>query len=223
MKYIILANSSNGFDIPKQLSVINGEKLICRTIRLLKENGIKNIIISSKDKRFDNLGAKRHTPLLNNYDEKQEKSHWVKAFPIELMTEPVVFLFGDVYYSENAIKTIIEKDNHNILFFFNPGQNEKYIKKWEEPLAWKIYNIDKFIYHIYKLIDMWNNNQTWRRPINWEIYRSINGLDVNVHKLKDNYILINDESCDVDELDDIKKIEMIIGEKNDKITSIRRL
>ena len=36
-KYIIMADSSVGFDIPKQLSVINGEPLVARTIRLFFE------------------------------------------------------------------------------------------------------------------------------------------------------------------------------------------
>ena len=47
MKYIILADSkNNSFDTPRQLTNINGEPLVARTIRLLKENGIKDIIIT---------------------------------------------------------------------------------------------------------------------------------------------------------------------------------
>ena len=41
MKYIILSDGSpGGFKTPRQLSEINGEPIIKRTIRLLKENGI---------------------------------------------------------------------------------------------------------------------------------------------------------------------------------------
>ena len=40
----------------KALSVINGERLIERTIRLLKENNIENIYISSNDDRFSKYG-----------------------------------------------------------------------------------------------------------------------------------------------------------------------
>ena len=39
----------DNFKIPKPLSVINGETLLERTIRLLKENGIEDILISSND------------------------------------------------------------------------------------------------------------------------------------------------------------------------------
>ena len=130
-KYIILADSSIGFETPRQLSVICGEPIIKRTIRLLKENGIKDIIITSHDPRFDNLGAVRYEPKFNDYNPADPKSAWLKAFPVELMEEPTCYLFGDVYYSENAIKTIVEKDNKDILFFctYN-NKDKKYINNF---------------------------------------------------------------------------------------------
>lgn len=211
-KYIILANSSVGFEIPRQLTEINGEPLVKRTIRLLKENGIEDIIITSKDKRFDNLGAVRYEPLYNDYDAENPKSHWLKAFPIELMNEPTCYLFGDVYYSENAIKRIIKEDNEDILFFCSHNNEcPQYIKNYDEPLAFKVHNFSKFKYHISRLIDMWEKNETIRRPITWELYRSINGIDVNKHKLTYNYIVINDESCDIDSIDDIIKLRKTLG------------
>ena len=119
MTYIILADSNNihSFKTPRQLIEINGEKLIQRTIRLLKENGIKDIIVTSHDKRFDNLGAARYEPLFNDYKPKENEGYWLSAFPIELIDEPLTFLLGDVYYSENAIKTIVNTKTASILFF----------------------------------------------------------------------------------------------------------
>ena len=144
-KYIILADSSIGFELPKQLSVVCGEPIIKRTIRLLKENGINDITITSHDKRFDNLGAIRYEPKFNDYNPADPKSAWLKAFPIELMEEPTCYLFGDVYYSENAIKTIVEKDNNDILFFCTyENKSPLYIKHHDEPLAFKVHDFDKF-------------------------------------------------------------------------------
>ena len=85
MKYIILADSSVGFEMPRQLSVIKGEPLVQRTIRLLKQNGVKDILITSHDKRFDNLGATRYEPLNNDYDPLASQGYWLNAFPIELI------------------------------------------------------------------------------------------------------------------------------------------
>lgn len=211
-RYIILANSSVGFETPRQLSVIGGERLIDRTIRLLRENDIKDIIVTASDPRFQNVDAIVHKPVYNDYDPSIEKSHWLKAFPEELMNEPCVYLFGDVYYSENAIKTIIEEDNNDILFFCTyKNQNPKYIKHHDEPLAFKVHNFKKFKWHIYKLKEMWENDLTVRRPIAWELYRSINEQDVNKHVMTKNFIAINDESCDIDTLRDIEMLKIRLG------------
>ena len=57
-KYIIMAGGYyQQFKDHKALSVVNGEPLVARTIRLLKENGInENIFISSNDDRFKEYG-----------------------------------------------------------------------------------------------------------------------------------------------------------------------
>lgn len=216
MKYIILADSANivPFKIPRQLIEINGEKLIQRTIRLLKENGIKDIIVTSHDKRFDNLGAVRYEPLFNDYKPKENKGYWLSAFPIELIDEPITFLLGDVYYSENAIRTIVESETDDILFFCTSkkdGYSDKYIKHHDEPLGFKVedYNLFKnSIYEVKKLKDLGKTN---REPIAWELYRFINNIDVNKHELKDNYIAINDGSCDIDTEKDVVLLQFKLG------------
>lgn len=216
MTYIILADSNNihSFKIPRQLIEIDGEKLIQRTIRLLKENGIKDIIITSHDKRFDNLGAVRYEPLFNDYKPKENEGYWLSAFPIELIDEPLTFLLGDVYYSENAIKTIVKTKTASILFFCTSkkdGYSDKYIKHHDEPLGFKVedYNLFKnSIYEVKKLKDLGKTN---REPITWELYRFINNIDVNKHELKDNYIAINDESCDIDTEKDAVLLQFKLG------------
>lgn len=214
MKYIILADNSIGFKTPKQLSIINNEPIAKRTIRLLKENNIKDIVITSHDKRFDNLGATRYEPLFNEYI-PGEKGYWVNAYPIELLNEPICFLFGDVYYSENAIKTIINTQTDFILFFCSyENKSFNYIKKHDEPLAFKVVDYNCFKEHIQKVKDFKDSGEAPREPLNWELYRSINNQPLTEHKMTKNYIAINDESCDIDKLEDIKKINKIIGGKD---------
>ena len=216
MKYVILADSDNTqpFVTPRQLSIVNGEVLIERTVRLLKENGIKDIIVTSHDKRFDNLGATRYEPLYNDYKPRENKGYWVSAFPIELLNEPVCFLFGDVYYSEEAIKTIVNGRTDFVLFFCTyKNDNEKYPKQHDEPLAFKVANYIMFKEHIERVKTLYDKGQTVRHPIAWELYRVLNGINVNEHKMTTNYVAINDESCDIDTLDDIININKMIGGK----------
>lgn len=216
-KYIILADSSIGFEIPRQLTEINGERLIERTIRLLKENGIKDITITSHDKRFDNLGAKRYAPKNNYYipdynNYKNNKGYWLNAFPEELLNQPITFLFGDVYYSEESIKKIVETDTDSTLLFCSyNNQDIKYIKRHDEPLGYKVVDYKLFKKHLQRVKKLKDKNLCIREPIVWELYRSINNLDINIHEMGCNYLAINDISCDIDTIEDIKKLERKIG------------
>ena len=211
MKYVILSDSDNiePFKIPRQLSVIDGETLIERTIRLLKENGIKDILITSHDPRFDNLGATRYEPKFNDYKPKEGKGYWLSAFPVELLKEPITFLLGDVYYSEDAIKTIVEKDTKSILFFCSYKNKDKtYIKHHDEPFAFKVIDTKLFKKHIEIVKKLKDEGKIKREPIAWELYRSINGIDIGTHILTENYVSINDITCDVDRLEDSILIEL---------------
>ena len=224
MIYCILSDSDNvePFIEPRQLSKINGEVLIKRTIRLLKENGIKDILITSHDKRFDNLGATRYEPLFNDYKPKENKGYWLSAFPIELINEPITFLLGDVYYSENAIKTIVESKTDSVLFFCTSkkdGYSDKYIKHHDEPLGFKVEDHSLFKKKIYDVKRMKDEGKAKREPITWELYRAINGIDINVHQLTNNYIAINDETCDIDKVEDINLLEFKIG--GSKVAKVR--
>jgi len=207
-KYIILAYSNDKtFDIPRQLMEINGEKLVARTIRLLKENGVQDIILTAKDKRFDELGVERYECESNDFDYIKRTGYWLNAFPFELMNEPVCFIWGDVYFSEQAIKTIVETETKENLFFCSyNNKNKKYIKHHDEPFAYKIVDTDLFKKHIEIVKKLYDEGKTCRHPIVWEVYRSMNGLDVNEHVMTKNYIAINDITCDIDSKDDIIKL-----------------
>lgn len=217
MKYVILADSKspNTFEIPRQLTKINGEPIIKRTIRLLKENGIDDIIVTSHDSRFDNLGVIRYEPLYNDWDHINKTGYWLSAFPVELLNEPVTFLFGDVYYSENAIKKIVEAKPKDNLFFCTHNNNDaRYIKHHDEPLAYKVIKPNVFKSHIEKVKRLKDEGLCCREPIVWELYRSINGQDINTHAMASNYVAINDESCDIDSFNDIILLEEKLGGDN---------
>lgn len=214
MKYVILSDSDNiePFTTPRQLIEINGEPLVKRTIRLLKENGIKDVIITSHDKRFDNLGATRYEPKFNEYRPKLRLGYWLDAFPKELLIEPITFLLGDVYYSEKAIKTIIEQENDSVLYFCTyKNKCLRYIKHHDEPLAFKVNDCNLFLEHINKLKKLKDEGKTKREPIAWELYRSINNIDVFTHIITTNCVIINDETCDIDKLEDIELLNERIG------------
>ena len=214
-KYVIMCGGTyKNWETPRQLSIINNEKLVERTIRLLKENGVNDIVITTNSSAFEGLGV----PVIY-YDcgfvsngVKTLKGYWLDAFDFDLLNQPVCFLFGDVYYSDNAIKQIVETPTDSTLFFCSyQNHSKEYIKEHDEPLGYKVVDYELFKKHINIVKDMKDKGLCCREPIVWELYRSINGLPINEHTMTNNYIAINDISCDIDGINDIKKIEVRLG------------
>ena len=120
MKYIIMCGGTyKDFKTPKQLLKVNGEVLVERTIRLLKENGITDIAISTNNPAFDYLDVPiyhHNNKFISCGKQETKKSEfsWLNAYyPTD---EPCCYLHGDVYFSDEAIQKIINtevEDNSN--------------------------------------------------------------------------------------------------------------
>lgn len=215
MKYIIMCGGFyQNFKIPKQLSVINGERVVDRTIRLLKENGIKDIYISSNNPIFDSCGVPRlehHNSY--KYEDNQIKGYWLDAFYpyLDMICEEdepkVCYIFGDVYFTEEAIKTIINYESDgNILFGNSVAKNEAH-RNIGEPFAYKVNNYKEFIDGINAVKKLQDEGKTIRVALVWELYRYLNNLDVNIQQvLDDTYICIDDGTIDIDSPEQIERL-----------------
>ncbi len=207
MRYIIMCGGIYPqFEKPRQLTEIFGETLVERTIRLLRENGIEDIAISTTSDAFNSFGVPvlRHA---NTFDQFKG-GWWVDAFyPAD---EPVCYIFGDVYFSPQAIKTIVEYTVEDVMFFasgpyaFGMG----YIKDWSEPFAFKVEDVKYFQRCIKITKDRQRDGIFLRHPISWELWQVIRGTEMNV--IKNNYCQINDYTCDIDQPEDARMIELNI-------------
>ena len=202
MDYIIMCGGNyTQFETPKQLSVINGERLIDRTIRLLRENGIKDIYVSATNPIFDSVGVPRlvHDNTSLVWDNNKEVSgYWIDAYyPTE---KPCVYLHGDVYYSENAIKTIVNLNPTINTFIGNALAKNKEYKNWGEPFGWIVVNQKEFRSGIEKTKKLQDEGKLDRGyALSWELYRVLNGTDPNYMLIDDkNYLCIDDETIDID-------------------------
>lgn len=226
MKYIIMAGGDyNEIETPKPLLKVNGEKLIERTIRLLKENGVKDIAISTNNKAYEYLGVEisRHKNEYthNNPDRhKKSKYSWLNAY--YPMKEPACYLPGDIYWSEKAIKIIIETQVENTMFFcirdVSDGRPIGINIKGREPLAYKVENQKIFRKAINDLFQMIDEGKFKSDPISWNLYRQINGIELdyngygnNIFQTKGDYKYIDDYTTDIDSLKDIPKLERLIN------------
>lgn len=207
MKIIIMCGGEyEKFKTPKHLSVVKGERLVDRTIRLLKENGETDINISSNNPLFDSCGVPR-LEHKNTYEQKNgtQYGYWLDAYyPVE---EPVLYLYGDVYYTNEAIKTILNYKGEEIVLFGTSAAKNKYNQNWGEPFAFKVQNYKRFFNGIAAVKKLQDEGKTKRMPVTWELYRYLNGLDVNIQKVLDKtYICIDDGTMDVDIPEDIEAL-----------------
>ena len=228
MKYIIMCGGKyKEFTTPKQLLKVNGEVLVERTIRILKAYGIKDIAVSTNNPAFDYLDVpilkhKNEYQYDSNEENRKSSNSWLNAYyPTE---EPACYLNGDVYYSDEAIKTIIDTPVKDTMFFctidWTDGEKDRRNYKGREPIAYKVENQKLFRNAINDLLKMIDDGKfaNGLAPVCWQLYRYINNKPIdfetknwtdinNIFKEAGDYIVINDYTTDVDHPEDVKVLE----------------
>lgn len=183
MKYIIMADGKgirwkNYQNKPKHFVKINGEIIIERTVRLLNElDKDAEVIITSHDKRYEIEGATRYEPL-HNYME-------IDRFTEELIEDNICFLYGDTYYSDKAIRTIINSNTNDLLFFGNEKSIVAILVKDSNIFKENIKNV-KQLYQDKKI----------KNCKGWQVYQSFMNLEFDKKQIKGKYVKIDDETTD---------------------------
>lgn len=201
MIYVIMCGGKYPhFSEHKALTKINGEPLIQRTVRLLKSVTDGQIFITADDPKFSEYGI--ILPHENSYshDGIKPTGYWLDAFyPYFLDGTQVTYLFGDVYYTEPALDTIINYPaTKNTLFGTSDAKNSRH-ENIGEAFAYKVVEFGKFVEGINKVKEMYDNGLVNRNPIVWELYRYLNGFDINVQRINpETYVCIDDETIDID-------------------------
>ena len=205
MKYILMCGGDYHTETPKQLREYGtGLTIIERTIKFLQLNGVEDIAISTNDPRFEWLGL----PILHHENNFGNGGHWLEAF--YPMTEPCCYIFGDVFFSPQAIKTIVDAETKDIDFFASsPPFSASYIKSWAEPFAFKVSSPQKFRRCINTCKELARQGAFQREPIAWELWQVIKKTPLNVIDYA-NYHTINDYTCDVDRPEDLEKIREVL-------------
>ena len=115
MRYIIMADGKgrrwkNYMGLDKHDISIGGETLMERTVRLLHDyDPDAEVIITSHNENVNIHGATRYEPLNNVLE--------IDRFTRELIADNVCFLYGDVYYTEDALSAAVENRGRYPLLF----------------------------------------------------------------------------------------------------------
>ena len=214
MKYIIMCGGDYPrWQTPRQLININGEPIVARTIRLLRENGVDDIAISSNNSAFESFGVPllRHDNYYYALEYNFSDGFWCDCFyPTD---EPTCYLFGDVVYSPDAIKTIIDTDTDDVAFFGSaPPFSQLYPKEWEEPFAFKVVNTQHLREAIADVKRLYADGRFKREPIAWELWNVISrGADGDVNHIDfASYNVINDYTCDIDKPNEARLVSLMV-------------
>ena len=213
--FIACGGYYDNFNYPKALTEINGEKLVDRTIRLLKEYGIEpTVCCNLGETLFDSYNP---TKCKFTYNHVQGTGYYLDLFDALPIFGQCIILYGDVYYTEQAIDKIIlkyEKTDRNIFICNALPFNEKR-ERWGEPFGWIVKDEEEFAYAVslgkkFQDRGIVVNRRTGKLggvPTNWELAQIINGLDVNGFYFdEEDCLIISDKTIDVDDPSAIERV-----------------
>ena len=195
MKYVVMADGkgtrwANYQGIPKHLIEINGESLLERIVRLLKKYDREcEIIITSHDSRYEIEGAKRYEPRNNNIE--------IDRFTYELIEDDICFLYGDTYYSEEAIITIVNESLGDITFF---GTSKSIV-------AIKVNTSEVVKYHIDKVKELYLNGKI-QECIGWQVYQSYEDIPFGTKKIVNDFVIVDKTTRDFNSPVDFEEISI---------------
>jgi hypothetical protein len=102
--------------IPKHLVQIDNEPILYRTIRLLKENNVDDIVVvGPNDSRYKTQHSTLYTPIKNSLYADADK--FLSSESLWSLSSKTITLFGDVFFTNNAIKTIVETERNTWTVF----------------------------------------------------------------------------------------------------------
>lgn len=209
--FIMCGGYYPNFSYPKSLTVINGEALVDRTIRLLSVyDDIKyEVCCNLEETAFD---AYNHQKCNFTYNHITWAGYYLDIYDAVDFTEPCIFLFGDVYYTEDSIVKIINKfheTERNIFICNKYPFNDKGLRQGE-PFGWVVKDVTEFKASLLlgkRFQDRGIITNIEGVPSNWELAHIINGLAANDFCLrKEDCLIIDDLTIDVDDPSVIEKI-----------------
>lgn len=192
MVYVIMADGlglrwKNYTGTPKHLVKVNGMTLLERTTMLLKKySPACEVIITTHNSQYETEGAVLYEPKNNELE--------IDRFTSELIDDDVCFLYGDTYYSENAIEQIVNCKADDIVFF----GTEKSI------VGIKIKDGKLFRHHVDRVRDLYLKGEI-SQCIGWQVYLSFCDLPLQEKQIAEKFVLINDFTKDFNTPQDLEE------------------
>lgn len=196
----------NYMGVPKHLIEINGERLLDRTIRLIRNKADKNdkINVVAFKKIYKTPYSTLRVPRYEIKEEKEKHFEYPFLYVSKKwwsVDDTTVILLGDVYFTEEAMNTIINNARKSNQYAFYGRDNASTFTgcSYGEIFGISISHesVDTVWNTILEVKHLKETDQI-NRFSGWEIYRQLQSINPNSHEIKDNFIIIDDFTDDFD-------------------------
>lgn len=200
MRILILCNGPTvclAGNLPKQLTPVDGEPILHRTVRLLRERGQDDITVVGSDSDLMVKEAKWFSP---GVDEPGQPAG-LSSSELWSYHQDNILLLGDVFYTKEAINTILETPVKTWTLFCRFGYNPDGSLGGGEGWAVKFPSSENFRY--LRTLDKLSRGGL---PVChfWQQYRAMNFANPLEHKDLGNRVIIDDLTEDFDSFSDYR-------------------
>ena len=210
-KIVILAGGeSERFGGPKHLTEILGEPIIKRTLRLLLELCSHEIIVITPP----NLSTS-YSVIESKQIKYLERSgpclqKLVQIEPLLVGADHYIVLLGDVFFTRQALKSIVDNEASEVVFYCRYGPSLISNRNWGEIFGLSFsHSLRDELIETAKMVYSFFRQGLIPRDAVWEVAKLHGGVPINLlrtHPRLDSYFEINDHTDDVDYPADVDKI-----------------
>jgi len=194
----------NFLGVPKQMVRVGNERLLERTLNMLKKRGISDIHVTVPIKGYFNKWLKLSDFRAFEHEGK-DNTEMDKIINCEaLMTQNTILLWGDVYFTDEAMDKILNNDKE-YCFFGRKGPSQITNKPYCEVFGLKVND-----YLIEKAKEVLKYDLP--RKGSWELYKLINNYPIEaiLNNYRDipnhDFIEIDDMTEDIDCKEDYEEL-----------------
>jgi Predicted sugar nucleotidyltransferases len=199
----------NYMNTPKHLIEIEGEKILDRTVRLLRSNGVDDIYVVARDgdDRYRVSGSKLYVPALN-YEENADADKFLSSKSLWNTCGRTIVIYGDCYFTEAAVATIVAESREEWLLFCRPTPSVITGTPWGECFAQSFYPQHLSLHEeaLHRIARLYKSGVI-KRCGGWEHYNAIVGRGDDEleqcdaqgsYEMRGNFVEINDWTEDFD-------------------------